>query len=161
MKNLLIVSDSHHNHRILKDLSQKYPAMDYYLHLGDSELYQDEIAPFLGVRGNNDYDLTFPSLKVLKIEDLHFLMVHGHYYRLIGNNDGLISKAKEQNCQVVLFGHTHVPYDEIHKGIRLINPGSLSYNRDGSSPSYIIARVEKDKLDVHFYHIKYPFDPLK
>lgn len=161
MKNLLIVSDSHHNHRILADLVKKYPDMDYYLHLGDSELYQDEIMPFIAVKGNNDFDVTLPSLKVLTIESLRLLMVHGHYYCLFGNKDALIAKAKEKNCGVVLYGHTHVPSDETTRGVRMINPGSLSYNRDGSSPSYVIARIEGEKIEVDFYHIKFPFNPLK
>lgn len=161
MKNLLIVSDSHHNHRILADLVKKYPDMDYYLHLGDSELYQDEIAPFIAVKGNNDFDANLPSLRVLTVESLRLLMVHGHYYRLYGNKDALIAKAKEKNCSVVLYGHTHVPSDETTRGVRMINPGSLSYNRDGSSPSYVIARIEDEKIEVDFYHIKFPFNPLK
>ena len=161
MKNLLIVSDSHHNQRILFDLVEKYPHMNYYLHLGDSELYQDEILPFVSVKGNNDCDPNYPSLKVLKIEEINLLMVHGHYYCLYGNKDALLAKARELNCKVVLFGHTHVPSDETQKGIRLINPGSLSYNRDGSSPSYIVAKIDQDQLDLRFIHIKYPFDPLK
>ena len=62
---------------------------------------------------------------------------------------------------MVLYGHTHVPSDETTRGVRMINPGSLSYNRDGSSPSYVIARIEGEKIEVDFYHIKFPFNPLK
>ena len=33
---------------------------------------------------------------------------------------------------IFLSGHTHVKIDEIHEGIRCLNPGSVSIPKDGS-----------------------------
>ena len=58
-------------------------------------------------------------------------------------------------CDVVFFGHTHRFTDVREDGIRLINPGSCSHNRDGSPPSFGLLTFEDDgKIDLKRYNIK-------
>ena len=61
---ILLVSDSHGDERILKELVTAYPNMDYYLHAGDSGLDRDTLYPFESVRGNTDY---YPFDDLLRI----------------------------------------------------------------------------------------------
>ena len=154
-KKVLLVSDNHFNKRILNKLTEDFSDMNYYLHLGDSEMYEDELKHFISVRGNNDFDQSYPKERVITINDHNVFMTHGHHYISLGRYDLLIKRAKELACDVVFFGHTHRFTDVREDGIRLINPGSCSHNRDGSPPSFGLLTFEDDgKIDLKRYNIK-------
>jgi len=38
----------------------------------------------------------------------------------------LVEKVLENPCQIVFYGHTHKPWIEERKGVKLINPGTVS-----------------------------------
>ena len=91
---------------------------------------QDKI---LVVRGNCEAEvdqmvLPFPCMAdyaLLNCDELNLYLTHGHLW----NPDKL---PPLQAGSVFLSGHTHVKMDEIHGGIRCINPGSVSIPKDGS-----------------------------
>ena len=55
-------------------------------------------------------------------------MTHGHLYNVIFGMDRLYYLAKENNCNLVLYGHTHIQKMEEHDGIIFLNPGSVLDN---------------------------------
>ena len=87
----------------------------------------------LAVRGNCEAEvdqmvLPFPCMAdyaVLVADGVTFYMTHGHH----ANPDAL--PALEEGS-MFLSGHTHVKIDELHNGIRCVNPGSISIPKDGS-----------------------------
>ena len=91
---------------------------------------QDKI---LAVRGNCEAEvdqmvLPFPCMAdyaLLNCDELNLYLTHGHLW----TPDKL---PPLQAGSVFLSGHTHVKMDEIHGGIRCINPGSVSIPKDGS-----------------------------
>ena len=92
--------------------------------------YADRI---LAVRGNCEAEvdqmvLPFPCMAdyaLLNWDGQDFYLTHGHLW----NPDNLPPLAEGT---VFLSGHTHVKLDEIRKGIRCLNPGSVSIPKDGS-----------------------------
>ena len=92
--------------------------------------YKDII---IAVRGNCEAEvdqmvLPFPCLAdycQLLIDGKTFYLTHGHH-------------ANPQNLpplpegSIFLSGHTHVKIDELHEGVRCLNPGSTSIPKDGS-----------------------------
>lgn len=52
---ILLVSDTHGNNDAVALLAKKYPDMDIYLHLGDSESDEYSLMPFRSVMGNRDF----------------------------------------------------------------------------------------------------------
>ena len=92
--------------------------------------FQEKI---LAVRGNCEAEvdqmvLPFPCMAdyaLLNCDGLTLYLTHGHLW----NPDYL---PPLQPGTVFLSGHTHVKMDEIHNGIRCINPGSVSIPKDGS-----------------------------
>ena len=92
--------------------------------------YADRI---LAVRGNCEAEvdqmvLPFPCMAdyaLLNWGGQDFYLTHGHLW----NPDNLPPLAEGT---VFLSGHTHVKLDEIRKGIRCLNPGSVSIPKDGS-----------------------------
>lgn len=141
LKKIVIVSDSHHQNDLLKQVVQKEKA-DLYLHAGDSEATEEEIYPFLSVRGNCDFT-PFPLERVITIEEVTLLLVHGH--RLTQNE--LIRKAKDVHASLVICGHSHCYMDVILDGIHIINPGSIAKPRDFFK-GYLLLFVDGCNIEV-------------
>ena len=147
-KKIVLVSDNHFDKEVLKRIVRDNPDADYFLHCGDSEMNYDEMGPFASVRGNNDYDREFPNEKLMQIENLRILMLHGHRYVSYFSNYGLIEIAQERQADVVFYGHTHVFADFKECGIHFINPGSSAYPRDGQGPCYAIVLINGNSVSV-------------
>ncbi len=92
--------------------------------------YKDKI---IAVRGNCDAEvdqmvLPFPCMADFALVtdgDVTFYLTHGHH----GNPDAM---PHLEPGTILLSGHTHVKMDEVRKGIRCVNPGSVSIPKDGS-----------------------------
>lgn len=145
---VVFMSDSHgYDDRVEKIISDNKDA-DYFYHLGD--ICTDYSHNKLNIiQGNNDYDY-YPRKIVAQFEGFKVLMLHSdriYYNRLVT----LKNLAKDNNCQIVLYGHTHCCSDDTIDGIRLLNPGSLCYNRDGSKLSYLIGYFTKN--DYYFQRV--------
>ena len=97
--------------------------------------YQDKI---LCVRGNCEAEvdqmvLPFPCMAdyaMLLVDGKTFYLTHGHHA-----NPSALPGLEEGS--IFLSGHTHVKLDEIHDGIRCLNPGSVSIPKDGSNSCLI------------------------
>jgi putative phosphoesterase len=151
---IVLVSDNHGADKPLEMIKSKYSSYDYKFHCGDSEMPEYMLEGFAAVAGNNDYYGSYPGHLVLHIGEHRFLLTHGHRDFHWGRMDMLAEAARAHNCDVVCFGHTHVPYDDTVKGIRLLNPGSLSHNRDGSDPSYMILTLHGSEIFADLKRIK-------
>ena len=109
------------------DLPREYAPKQVIPMLG---AYADRI---LCVRGNCEAEvdqmvLPFPCMAdyaLLQLDGCTVYLTHGHLW----NPEKL---PPVQEGTVFLFGHTHVKMDEMHGGIRCINPGSVSIPKDGS-----------------------------
>lgn len=150
---IVLASDNHGLLNVIKTILFKHQDGDYYLHCGDSELNKELLRPFVSVKGNNDFAFDFPMYHTLVIERHNVLLIHGHGYIYLDNYEGLVKKAKELSCDVVLFGHSHMYFDGIIDGIRLINPGSCWCNRDHTKPSYAIVEIKKDEIIAKRYDL--------
>lgn len=87
----------------------------------------------LAVRGNCDAEvdqmvLPFPCMaecSQLAADNRTFYLTHGHHH----NPENLPPLPAGS---IFLSGHTHIKIDEMHNGIRCLNPGSVSIPKDGS-----------------------------
>ena len=93
----------------------------------------------LCVRGNCDTEvdqmvLEFPILAdyaLIAMGDKTVFATHGHKF----NGEHLPALCKGD---VVLHGHTHIPIWEEHGGIFVLNPGSVTIPKAGSSRGYML-----------------------
>lgn len=98
--------------------------------------YKEKI---IAVRGNCEAEvdqmvLPFPCMaefSQLVVDGLSLYLTHGHHH----NPDNLPPLPEGA---VFLSGHTHVKIDEVHNGIRCLNPGSVSIPKDGSHSCLIL-----------------------
>ena len=115
---ILVISDSHGRNDDIEGVLKQVGDIDMMIHCGDVERgdsYIREIAdcPVVMVAGNNDYYLDLPSEEEVRIGDYKVLVTHGHGYYVNSGVDYLREHALEYGYDVVMYGHTHVPYIEI------------------------------------------------
>lgn len=148
---VLIVSDTHGRDENLEEAVYREAPFDYLIHCGDvegREIFIEALAecPCSIVAGNNDFFTDLPQEEEITLEGHKILVTHGHYYFVSRDHDRLVKNAKEKDCQIVMYGHTHTPVVEEEDGILVINPGSLTYPRQrGRRPSYAVMEIEEGK----------------
>lgn len=145
---IVVISDTHGLRDVMSKVRLEHPDADAYLHLGDSELTEHELDGFVGVLGNMDY-YDFPVERIIEVGDIRIYMTHSHLFSSSKRMRQLVDRAKQHDCTMALFGHTHRFFYEEIEGVTCVNPGSLRYNRDGSAPSYAVIEMDEDhKLSV-------------
>ncbi len=147
---ILIVSDTHGRETNFKKALKEAGKIDGLIHLGDSESTRENLqrlanCPVYMVAGNCDCLRGVPLTRIEEIDGCRILMTHGHAYQVSAVGAGeLREDALQNNCDVVMFGHTHRPFiDESNAGITILNPGSLTFPRqEGRAPSYILMETK-------------------
>jgi putative phosphoesterase len=110
--------------------------IDAILFLGDGlgDLGYDQSfmsLPVFSVRGNCDmfFSGDVEDELILHFEEYTVMMMHGHRYGVKSSLSTLLLNAKSKDADAVIFGHTHIPYDNIHDvgdtRIHAFNPGSI------------------------------------
>ncbi len=169
-----LLSDTHIPQRtneipqvIIDDFKKKN--VDYVFHMGDFvsyNVYEALIDTFgekkvIAVLGNMDFDSKLKESLPEKLEFELFghkiLMLHGMggpniiIKRLIKKLDLLNS-----DYNIVIFGHTHRPVNEIHHDILFLNPGTTTPidNKFTVISSYGYLRISKNKIEPQIIKIK-------
>lgn len=148
---IILCSDNHGDRASLEYIRSKHPDADLFVHLGDSEMSEDEMKDFICVKGNHDYypNGTIPDHKIIETAGHRIYLCHGHMDMLIYYHFDVMARyAKKQNCDIVFFGHMHICQDISEEGVRLLNPGSLAYSRNRSGKSYMIVSLTPDTIDA-------------
>lgn len=138
MTRLGVISDSHDRTFWLEKWLEyaKGQRYDAVFHLGDYDsdarwLSRRLDAPMISVAGNCDMFSKLPRMARAAYGPHRVLAVHGHLQDVKYSLDKLCWYAEEQNSNIALFGHTHVPYACYDGGILLMNPGALMDGRYG------------------------------
>ena len=132
---VLIVSDSHGHNEYLDDLIRENQDVDLFLHAGDSEVPPYTIYPFRVVKGNCDYIYDMPEELIIPSPFGNILLRH--------KDNAPIKYIKENDIRIYVFGHTHVKACIKKNDIVYINPGSLTFPRDGEASYAILDNDEK------------------
>ncbi|APT18054.1 phosphoesterase [Amylolactobacillus amylotrophicus DSM 20534] len=157
MSKLLVVSDSHGDDQILTALAKRYAGeVDVLIHAGDSEFYPRNplIADFQIVVGNMDYGTDFPVSINLDLPEARVFVTHGHKYNVNFGLNTIYLAGREQDADIIIYGHTHQLLTMIDYGVLIVNPGSISlprgeYARIGGT--YAIIDVAADSFRVQYY----------
>ncbi len=159
MKTILVVSDTHGRKAGLEKLYPLIAENDYVIHLGDGandmrdirSLYPNKV---YACAGNCDGISCLPEDGVLEVEDVRIFFCHGHKHQVRLGLDTLAYAAKERDCDVALYGHTHNALISEIGGVTLVNPGSLQTHAwDGGSYAYLV--VNKNKVTATLVGNKY------
>ena len=106
---------------------------------------------------------SFPTSKRVELEGFSLLCCHGTPY---SNDEGLYqnqpfspSLAKQladEQVDIVLSAHTHIPADFQRDGIRFINPGAVGYSFDGDvRASYALLGLSDGTVNCKIRRVEY------
>ena len=152
-----VLSDSHGKyHRLIAAIAAQ-PTAEVVLFLGDGlrdferavAAYDGPPKTFLAVRGNCDYSTACNEREFLTLDGVKMYITHGHMESVKGGEEVLIRRALQHECQLALYGHTHVPLATYRDGLYLLNPGSMYSSRDRNSPTYGIVDLTPAGI-VHY-----------
>ena len=139
---ILIMSDSHGRRDLVLKCIEQHPDTEAVLFLGDilSDIKGMEKRfpekEFHYVKGNCDYGSDVPAELLVTLQGTEILLTHGHAHGINYGINALLAYSRKIGAKIALFGHTHVPYNQYHDGIYMLNPGSIAFPRDCSRPSY-------------------------
>ena len=112
---------------------------DDYDPMGVAAFFTDEIkSKLIAIRGNCDARIDETVLG-LRLEDTLKTKLNGYVCDLTHGDrfdDSLHLNVEEGD--ILMFGHTHVPMLKRERGRIFLNPGSTSFPKGGSVPSYAI-----------------------
>lgn len=143
---IIIASDSHGRKNILNKISSFHSDASYYLHCGDLGFDDiDEYKEWIFVKGNvdknnNDF-LSIPRNRIIDLGNHKIFMTHSDLYFSTSRKETLAKNAKENGCDIVCYGHTHVADVDIIDDVLLINPGALQSSRS-SECSYCVLEID-------------------
>lgn len=107
----------------------------------------------LGKKGHRRMFLEYGGLRIL--------MVHGspkdELYQYVSREEA--SNLVEPNMDLIVLGHTHVPYEVKNESSWVVNPGSVGMPRDGS-PHASCAILDTYNKTVHFERVDYDPEPM-
>jgi uncharacterized protein len=127
-------------------------AADLVLHAGDfvSTVVLEELRalgpPVEAVYGNMDepaLKAALPKQHVMEVDGLRIGMVHDAGPR-VGREARLA--ARFEDCEAVVYGHTHVPQVERFQHLWVLNPGSPTDRRRQPVHTMIVLRVRGRRI---------------
>jgi putative phosphoesterase len=149
-----VISDTH-NH-----FDPKIPALfegvDHILHGGDIGLpwvilELENIAPVTAVLGNNDEGLQFKETEVITLEKRKFL-VH-HIVDVRQPAEVIQRRISREKPQVVVFGHSHKPFNEVIGKTLYFNPGYAGKPRFNLTRSVAILHCDPTGIRAEFHDL--------
>ncbi|MBA2174742.1 metallophosphoesterase [Halobacillus locisalis] len=141
--------------RLLKEL----PDADHIIHAGDwqtLEVYDHlkTFAPVHGVYGNVDgeeIESQFPYKQILEFEGRRIGLIHGHGEKKT-TEKRVIEAFEDEELDLIIFGHSHLPLVRYVNKMMLFNPGSVTDKRKLPCFSFGIITIDED---LHTEHVFY------
>ncbi len=121
----------------MKKAIEAQPTAEVVVFLGDGHYDFERAKPLLEgkriyeIQGNNDFHCKYPKNQIINEGGLKIYITHGHYEYVKSSMGRLISIAKRNDCQLVLYGHTHNQQEDSIDGIKLFCPGALRQDEYG------------------------------
>ena len=127
--------------------------VEHILHAGDIGsmaimLALERIAPVTAVLGNTDAGLNFRETEVVSLAGRKFL-VH-HIVDTREPHEDLRRRLERESPDVVVFGHTHKPHNEVVGRTLFFNPGYAGKQRFNLARSVALMQVEADGMRAEF-----------
>ena len=125
---------------------------DYIFFLGDGITSLGSMLAnknFRGVTGNCDPSRNLANGRecVIEVDGVKILLCHGDRYGVKSGLTSLYMRAKEENCKLVFYGHTHTPSIEEYDGITFVCPGS-THPYMSNRPTYALTVIKDGKMNT-------------
>lgn len=151
-----IISDTHG--LFDESLASVFAGVEAIIHAGDIGKLEvisrlEEIAPVMAVEGNNDSFGRFPVERVEELNGHRVLVRHifGELHQLRPKDKRML---EELQPGVVVFGHSHRPYQEMLGGAMLFNPGSAGPRRFSLPRTVGLLSLEIESLEARIIYLE-------
>ena len=114
-----------------------------------SYIYSD--IKFYFVKGNCDSG-DYPIEQEIKVASKRIFFTHGHLYDTKIDDRMIVKEAKNRGVDVLLYGHTHIPYTEYLDGLYVMNPGSCARPKMGR-PTYGFVDIVDGKIIMNIVEL--------
>lgn len=135
---IAVISDTHGNNKDIIEALASIDKPDMLIHLGDYVEDGEKLSKIFGlpitiVKGNGDYGSHYKENELIEVEGKKIFLTHGHRDKVSLGLDYIYYKALEMQADIALFGHTHVPVNNVYDDLIIMNPGSPTFPRGGSN----------------------------
>jgi len=152
-----IIADTHIRKKlgvINKILDNYLNDVDVIIHVGDfSSVDVLKILKskkrFFGVYGNNDGKSIKSILnrkEIIHLQGYNIGLIHGDGDKKINIEDRVYNEFKNDNVDIIIFGHSHQPLIKTRRSVLMINPGSLTRKYKEKRYSYVILDIAKGSI---------------
>ncbi len=150
-----VISDTHVPHFSFPEAVYDYfEGVELIIHAGDLSLLSviarlETIAPVVAVQGNIEREevvMQLPIKRELVVGRCRIGVVH-----ILGDARYYPRTARQEfpGARVVIFGHSHIPYNQDNNGLLLFNPGSATDRRRQPTCSIGKLYIDDETGDVH------------
>jgi len=131
-----VISDTHvpHFKKLPEAIWEHFNGVELIIHAGDLSVLSvitelETIAPVVAVQGNVEQEevmLKLPIKREIVVGQCRIGIVH-----ILGDSHKRVKVARQEfpEARVVVFGHSHIPWNEDRDGLLLFNPGSANDRR--------------------------------
>jgi putative phosphoesterase len=149
-----VISDTH-NHFDAR-IPALFAGVNHILHGGDIGLpwvilELESLAPVTAVLGNNDEGLAFKETEIVELAQRKFLIHH-----IVDPHrpaEPLRRRIVNENPDVVVFGHSHRPFNEVLGSTLYFNPGYAGKMRFGQPRSVAILHCDEREIRPEFFEL--------
>ena len=148
---VVVISDSHGQGSVVDRIIRRECEAQIVVFLGDVTgdiedfTYEYTDKKFYIVSGNCDRFSSYPYSTVANVGNVNIFITHGHTLGVKGGMGGLIVAARQSDCAIALYGHTHIPTIKYEDGLYIVNPGSCARSRDGAN-SYAVIDIRDNGI---------------
>lgn len=112
---------------------------------------------------NRSYLKELPSHLTLQTQDLNLLLVHGSNRKnneyLHENSTAVIEVTKEITEDIIICGHTHIPYYKVINSKHVINCGSVGKPKHGNpNATYVVVTIKEKNVHAEILEIPYDYE---
>jgi len=118
---------------------------------------------------NKKWLTTLPRRKTIERNDKSIYLVHGSPFKTFDYMDNqtekqwklMLQEAFEiTKTEILMVGHTHIPFKFKFKKYHFLNPGSVGQPRNGKPGAYY-AIVNTNPVSITMVHLKYDHKPVQ
>lgn len=88
-------------------------------------------------------NFNFPQFVILEAAGKKIFLTHGHRFGVELGVDILLETAAAADCNIVVFGHTHIAFAKVIDNVLFINPGSITRPRGNSCAGFAVLSLFK------------------
>lgn len=92
------------------------------------------------------FAFSVPDRLILSAAGFRLFLAHGHRHSVDVSPEILVNVAHSLDCDIAVFGHTHMPFQETYSRVLALNPGSPARPRGGSESSFAIIELDSTSI---------------